>query len=132
MPSAGMDGETGRLVTGWDRTRSSIVGILSTPIGERVQRRDFGAEVDGFLDKPQNEEVVVDFIMVVAEALEPRLVEGFQYGEPCFRLLQCGLDMSIPGDVEVVLSGLHMPNGHLGDFTVEGLRKFSISFTAAS
>ncbi|WP_147245674.1 hypothetical protein [Pseudochrobactrum asaccharolyticum] len=69
------------------------------------------------LDRPQNPETVIDFYMATAEALEPRMIEGRQLGEPGFVLLQSSVNLSVPGTVRLEVGGVFFENGHLGDYS---------------
>lgn len=54
----------------------SITDILSTPIGSRVMRRDYGSDLPRLIDAPINGETQVDLFQATAEALdrwEPRI-----------------------------------------------------------
>lgn len=54
----------------------SITDILSTPIGSRVMRRDYGSDLPRLIDSPLNGETQVDLFQATAEALakwEPRV-----------------------------------------------------------
>lgn len=51
----GMDATTGRTVDGLDHIRQSVGDILTTPIGSRVMRRDYGSLLPELLDYPLNE-----------------------------------------------------------------------------
>jgi phage baseplate assembly protein W len=125
-------GPSGEILTGLDHVIDCVGTILSTEIGSRVQRRDFGSDIPALIDRPQNSETLVDFIMAVAEALEPRRVRGRWYGEPGFRLEWCGIDVATPGTVELMVSGDYLPRGHLGDLTVvESGVKFSVPLSGA-
>ena len=55
----------------------SINDILSTPIGTRVMRRDYGSDLPRLIDAPLNGETLVDLFAATAEAIarwEPRFV----------------------------------------------------------
>ena len=117
MVSVGINRETGKVITGWPRTIQSIYTILSTELGDRVQRRDFGSGVPTLIDRPSNVEAVMDLYVAVAEALEPRLMNGRQYGEPCFALTRIQMKFSPTGETNIILDGIEYPNGHRGDFT---------------
>lgn len=116
MPSVGIDGATGKVLVGWDHIAHRMGRLLSTDLGTRPERRDYGALNPRLLDKPQNEETLVNFYMATAEALEPRLVRNRWYGEPCFDLNQCRIAADTPGSVAVALIGFEIPDGHLGNF----------------
>lgn len=129
MARVGVDARTGRPLYGWDHCVQSIKHILYTAIGKRVQRREFGSNLAEMIDRPQNAESIVDFYVTVAEALQPRTVEGRQYGEPGFVLLSVNLDASEPGVVRFNMAGVYFENGHLGDFSSPQLATIVYSVT---
>lgn len=58
-----------------DHLAQSIADILTTPIGSRVRRRDYGSRLPDLIDAPMNGETVVELYHATAEALdrwEPR------------------------------------------------------------
>lgn len=60
-----------------DHIDQSIEDILTTPIGSRVMRRDYGSELPLLIDAPMNGETLVILYRATAEALarwEPRIV----------------------------------------------------------
>ena len=77
--TAGMNGtdkNTGKTLSATDHLRQSIVDVLTTPIGSRVMRREYGSRLFELVDKPLNAETLVDMYAASAEALqrwEPRL-----------------------------------------------------------
>ncbi|MBC6714793.1 baseplate assembly protein [Aurantimonas sp. DM33-3] len=96
----------------------SLEVILTTEIGERVQRRDFGTELPRLIDRPQNLDAVMDIYMVTVEAIRPRLVRGHEYGEPCFAATNIQVDFATPASPGIYLDGAYYPEGHRGDFTI--------------
>ena len=50
----GMDRTTGKPIAGADHLVQSIDDILSTPVGTRIGRRDYGSLVPRQLDQPNN------------------------------------------------------------------------------
>ena len=56
----GMNVQTGRSLSGPDHIRQSIITILTTPIGSRVLRRDFGSALLDLIDRPANEAWFLD------------------------------------------------------------------------
>lgn len=52
--STGMDAATGRSLADLDHIRQSIRDILTTRIGARVMRRDYGSIVPALIDQPAN------------------------------------------------------------------------------
>ncbi|WP_187967854.1 GPW/gp25 family protein [Aquibium microcysteis] len=132
MSRVGLDARTGRLLYGWEHCVQSITEILHTEFGERVQRRLFGSDLPRIIDRPQNEETVMDIYMATAQALEPRMVEGRQYGEPGFVLLRTSLDAATPGRVTLLLSGVFFERGHLGDYSNPSERQVAYAVTQAA
>ncbi len=76
---------TGEPITGWEAVLQSIAVILTTPIGSRVMRRDFGSELPDLIDRPMTSRVVLAVYAATADALarwEPRFrLTGVQIGE---------------------------------------------------
>ena len=49
-----MNRATGRRITAADHLRQSVADIITTPIGSRVMRRDYGSLVPALIDQPHN------------------------------------------------------------------------------
>jgi len=49
-----MDSKTGRSLTRAQHISQSITDILTTPIGSRLYRREYGSELFELIDQPQN------------------------------------------------------------------------------
>ncbi len=70
-----MDRVTGKRLTGWPLVLQSIIMILTTPIGSRVERRDFGSELPDLVDRPLTPAVVAAIYAATVNAIvrwEPR------------------------------------------------------------
>lgn len=116
---SGVDRLTGQPLSGWRHVVQSINVILTTALGSRVLRRDFGTDIGELVDRPLNDEEVVGWIVAVAEALEPRRVGRSIYGEPRFRLSRVRIgEVGPAGRIEIVIDGTYYPRGHLGDFSL--------------
>lgn len=71
----GMDARTGKPLTGVSHLKQSIEMILTTLIGTRVMRRDFGSTIPELVDAPANSKTVLLVYSSIAVALkkfEPR------------------------------------------------------------
>lgn len=71
-----MNRNTGRATGDLEHLRQSIADILTTPIGSRVMRRDYGSLVPALIDQPDNLATQVRLYAAIAGALmrwEPRL-----------------------------------------------------------
>jgi len=72
----GMDRATGKPLSGDDHLRQSIGDILTTPLGSRVMRRDYGSLLFELVDRPLNAATRLLCVVAVAQALalwEPRI-----------------------------------------------------------
>lgn len=72
----GMSRTTGKPLTGDAHLLQSITDILTTPIGTRVMRRDYGSLIPQLLDAPLNKATAIRLYAAAAQALrrwEPRL-----------------------------------------------------------
>ncbi len=72
----GMNAATGAALEGDAHLAQSIADILTTPIGSRVMRRDYGSLLFALIDAPWNALTRLRFIAATAGALgrwEPRI-----------------------------------------------------------
>ena len=72
----GVSGSTGRELGGIDHLRQSIADILTTPLGSRVMRRDYGSLLPELIDQPFNDATRLRLFGATALALmrwEPRI-----------------------------------------------------------
>ncbi len=65
----GMNRHTGALIGGSDHLEQSIDDILSTPLGTRLGRRDYGSLVPQQLDQPNNPSGRIRLFAAAAMAL---------------------------------------------------------------
>lgn len=107
----GMNADTGRPLGGLDHLRQSIRDILTTRIGTRVMRRDYGSRLPELIDNPMNGGLAVDLYAATASAL--------RRWEPRFRLYRVEIQASEPGRVVLYLEGRYLPDGQ--DVTLEGV-----------
>ena len=71
-----MNRATGRRITAADHLRQSVADIITTPIGSRVMRRDFGSMIPDLIDKPLNGKTrmqVMAACVMAIQAWEPRV-----------------------------------------------------------
>lgn len=72
----GMSRTTGRLLDDLAHLRQSVTDILTTPIGSRVMRRDYGSRLFELVDAPINARTLGDIYAATVDALrrwEPRI-----------------------------------------------------------
>lgn len=73
---AGMNVTTGKRLEGIDHIRQSIADIITTPIGSRVMRRDYGSLVPELLDRPMNDALLMQLYagtVIAVSRWEPRI-----------------------------------------------------------
>ncbi|MFA5495173.1 MAG: GPW/gp25 family protein [Porticoccaceae bacterium] len=71
-----MNATTGRRIDGLDHLRQSVRDILTTPVGTRVMRRDYGSLLPDLIDQPLNDATLLRAYAATVMALlrwEPRL-----------------------------------------------------------
>lgn len=96
----GLNQSTGLTLEGAPHLNQSIGRILSTPLGSRISRRDFGAELFDLIDAPSNAATRVRLFAAVATAL--------MRWEPRLKLTRVGLaiDPATPGTVVIEIEGI--------------------------
>lgn len=84
--------------------------ILTTPIGSRVMRREFGSELFDLIDRPMTDQVIL--------AIYSAAVMAIARWEPRYAVTGCKTTIAAEdGAMSMELSGVYYPRGHLGDFT---------------
>lgn len=72
----GMNVTNGKPLDGMEHLRQSVRDILTTPIGSRVMRRDYGSRLFDLTDRPLNPSTLTKIYAATVQALgrwEPRL-----------------------------------------------------------
>ena len=59
-----MSRQSGTELSEIDHIRQSIEDIISTPIGSRLMRRDYGTQVANLLDQPTSEALYLSLIHI--------------------------------------------------------------------
>ncbi|EGG93498.1 hypothetical protein IMCC1989_1154 [gamma proteobacterium IMCC1989] len=107
----GTSNTTGQELKGHAHLRQSITDILTTPIGTRVMRRDYGSRLFDLVDAPLNEETIAEVYVATVEAL--------QKWEPRLKVLQVNVLTIDNGHVTLDLIGEYLPDGK--EIKLEGL-----------
>ncbi|WP_336801717.1 GPW/gp25 family protein [Kaistia sp. MMO-174] len=119
MPSTGVDRRTGRLLTDWDHVLQSLEVIFSTRFGSRVMRRWFGSNIPVLLGRNMVPETFLRFYAALGVALTQ---------EPRVELIRVSpLSVTRTGRAGFLVELHYRPRGHLGDFTVEGTKRITVS-----
>jgi phage baseplate assembly protein W len=96
----GMSRTTGKYLNDLEHLKQSIVDILTTPIGSRVMRREYGSNLFYLVDRPINREFLQQIYAAVAEALER--------WEPRLQLKKVTVDEVRDGRITLSLSGIYL------------------------
>lgn len=99
----GTDSATGKHLQGVNHLRQSIRDILTTPIGSRVMRREYGSRLYELVDAPMNRATLLELYAATAEALAQ--------WEPRFRLTSVKAVEASPGHIVLNLQGEFRPIG---------------------
>lgn len=121
----GMDAATGKPLTGEAHLSQSIGRILSTPIGTRVGRRDFGSLLPELIDQPANPALRIRIFAATALALKR--------WEPRIRVTRVGLAQLEPGTATVVIDGIRTDQPRAASrtrITVPIASRSGLTFTA--
>lgn len=111
VDSTGVNATTGLPLSDWEHVQQSIRTILTTPIGSRVMRRDFGSELYDLIDAKTIGRNILRVYAATAVAIGR--------WEPRFRVTIARLDrITETGLISLQIFGTYYPRGHLGDFTV--------------
>ena len=104
----GMNVHTGRSIADLEHLRQSITDILSTPIGSRIMRREYGSRLFKRIDAPITGELIAEIYADVVEAL-------FNY-EPRFEATNVSMDN---GHLVLDITGKYLVTGE--DVTLNGI-----------
>lgn len=94
----GINAQTGARLDELRHIEQSIAQILTTPIGTRVMRRDFGSLLPELIDRPLNSETTLLIYAATATAIHK--------WEPRFRMSRAELQVhGLTGSAELYLVG---------------------------
>lgn len=99
----GTSATTGQRLAGIEHLRQSIRDILTTPIGTRVMRRDYGSRIYQLLDAPMNRGTLMQLYAATIEALGR--------WEPRIRVERVRAASAAPGRVLLDIEGVYVPEG---------------------
>ena len=94
---------TGKTLDGLAHLRQSIRDILTTPVGSRVMRREYGSRLFDLVDNPLNDQTLVEIFAATAEAIlrwEPRL-----------RVTRVQAQALEQGKISIDLEAIYLPEG---------------------
>ena len=103
----GMNAATGRRLDDMAHLRQSIGDILTTPLGSRVMRREYGSAVFALIDQPDSPTNRLRLYAATADALAR--------WEPRIALTRVSLAITEEGRAEVDIEGRYQPDGRPTD-----------------
>jgi len=99
----GTNANTGKHISGAEHLKQSIRDILTTPLGARVMRRDYGSRLFDLVDRPMTQALLVELYAAVAAALDK--------WEPRFELQKSSVESIIEGKITLTLEGKFLAGG---------------------
>ena len=93
----------GKDISEINHLKQSIANILTTPIGSRVMRRDYGSNLFNKIDHPINGDLIAEIYLDIVESL-------FIW-EPRFELEQVIVSNIKNGRITIDLEGSFLSNG---------------------
>lgn len=98
----GLDRRTGQPITGLDHLRQSIEDILTTPIGSRRMRPEYGSTLRRYVDMPVNEGW--------KSAVQAEVARSLGRWEPRLRLERVRVIAVVGGQISLELTGEYLGN----------------------
>jgi phage baseplate assembly protein W len=98
-----MNVNTGKKISEIAHIKQSITNILTTPIGSRIMRRDYGSRLFERIDQPINGDLIAEIYSDVVEAL-------FTW-EPRFEVEQVTVQSIEKGKITIDLIGSYVKDG---------------------
>ncbi len=105
----GMNKKTGGVLSGIEHVHQSIIDILTTPIGSRPMRRDYGSRLFERVDAPMNGELIAEIYSDVVESL-------FNY-EPRVEVTSVSVESADAGTIVINLVFNYLPTGETSTIT---------------
>lgn len=99
----GTNANTGAPLGGLEHLRQSVRDILTTPIGSRVMRREYGSQLFLLVDAPLNRSTIMDIYAATADALKR--------WEPRIKVKSVKLNSNLAGSILIDLVGDYLPDG---------------------
>lgn len=120
---AGIDRQTGRVISGLDSAYQGVEVTLGTRLASRVMRREFGGGIVELLGRSLTPPLFAAWRQLVATAID--------LWEPRFKVRRVGYTGTVEeirrGHATVQIEADYRPRAHLGDFTVERVVSFNLN-----
>lgn len=96
----GVDRSTGQPLSGQDHLRQSIQDILTTPVGSRRMRPEYGSSLRRYVDLPVNEGW--------KSAVQAEVARALGRWEPRLKLERVRVSAIVGGQITLVLAGVYL------------------------
>ncbi len=110
-----MSNTGGAVLDGIEHLRQSVVDILTTPLGARVMRRDYGSGLADLIDQNLSQLTIAQIYAATVDALDK--------WEPRLRIDRVQIDASNDaleaGQIALTIYGQYLPDGR--EITLEGV-----------
>lgn len=107
----GTNASNGKHLADMAHLRQSIRDILTTPLGSRVMRREYGSRLPDLVDWPTNPVTLLEVYAATAEAIAR--------WEPRVRLLKVRASSSGSGQLTIDMDAEYLPDGKI--ITLDGI-----------
>ncbi len=98
-----MNVNTGKTISEIAHIKQSITNILTTPIGSRIMRRDYGSRLFERIDQPINGDLIAEIYSDIVEAIST--------WEPRFEVDQVTVQSIEKGKITIDLEGSYVKDG---------------------
>ncbi|WKY26972.1 GPW/gp25 family protein [Pseudomonas donghuensis] len=105
----GMDRHTGQPVSGLAHLRQSIADILTTPLGSRRMRPEYGSQLRRYVDLPVNEGW--------KSAVQAEVARALGRWEPRLKLERVRVTAVVGGQITLQLTGLYLGESAIVEVT---------------
>lgn len=106
--------DTGKTINGLEHLRQSIARLLTTPVGSRVMRRNYGSYVFELIDQPGNRAAMLKVYAATVDAIlrwEPRFLPTrvqLLTGDVETGLFELDLDGIATSDIDEISAGTNV------------------------
>ena len=105
----GTNATTGKTLDGAAWIRQAVTDILTTPIGSRVGRRDYGSRLFALTDSPMNPSGLLDLYAATIEAIDKWLLDA--NGNKLLKINSVKASSVTPGKVTITLDASILATG---------------------
>lgn len=105
----GLDRRTGESISGLDHLRQSIEDILTTPLGSRRMRPEYGSKLRRYVDMPVNEGW--------KSAVQAEVARALGRWEPRLRLERVVVTSVLDGQIGMTLAGEYLGSSAVMEVT---------------